>query len=221
MQYQFCQGSSDKYATSLRIDAVSQRLTWDVSRGTDTIVLQSPYGENPGREGFRFYCGQMSQKGMRAGTYTQLTEDVRACYVSAEEKAAKGGCVVDRKACRYTVIACQKEGDACNVFEPYEQGMNVPYCDVPLEIRLELHRQVITTGTFFWKKKQFTGFYTLTFPKELKENFIEHGLCYRAGGLEIPVTSEMVRQGTVYIETNEEPEIVRLKNGNGCQTVPG
>ena len=43
--------------------------------------------------------------------------------------------------------------------------------------------------------------------------YIENSLCYKVDGLEIPVTMEMVKQGTVYIESNWEPEIVPLNKG--------
>lgn len=213
MEYRFCPGVSSKYATNLRVDNVSKMMVWDISRGTDTLVVQTPY-EQDARAVIPSLCEKLNQKGLKEQEYTRLPDDVWVRFVSAAEKVANGGCKLNKKASRYTVLACQNGDDGiCQIYEPYEHGMNIPYRDIPLEVHIDIRKQMFEARRFRKRTQRFTGFYILTFPEELKGAYIEGGLCYKVDGLEIPVTQEMVRQGKVYIEAMSEPEVVPLNKG--------
>ena len=91
--------------------------------------------------------------------------------------------------------------------------MNRPYYDLPLEMHIGIQKQDYEPWKGRKRNRSFSRFYMMTFPEELKMVYIENSLCYKVDGLEIPVTMEMVKQGTVYIESNWEPEIVPLNKG--------
>lgn len=212
MEYKYSPENQKKFATGIRINIVSKKMTWDTSKGVDTLVVQTAY-EKEVNTIIPALCKELNQKDLKKETYTQIMDEVWVRYVPAEEKAANGGCEINMKASRYTVLACQKEGNICEIYAPYEHGMNIPYYDIPLEMHIDLQKQISESGKGRKKNRKFRGFYILTFPDELKTAYIENSLCYKVDGLEIPVTIEMVRQGTVYIESNMEPEIVPLNKG--------
>lgn len=208
MKYQYCPGGfQGYYATDLKVDRTSNRMTWTISQGTDTLIVQSPYGQDAGTV-IPKLCEGLNQINMRTGIYAKCMNDVWVRYVSTEEKLSNGGgCAINQEASRYTVLACHKEGDICKIYEPYERGMNIAHYDIPLEIRINIQKQLCKKG------KESIEFYSLTFPEKLKNTFIEDSLCYEIDGQQIPVTREMVKQGTVYIETMMEPNIISLNEG--------
>lgn len=212
MDYKYFPENQKKFATGIRINNTSKKLAWDTSKGVDTLVVQTAYEEEVNTV-IPSLCKELSQKDLRVGTYSKVMDNVWVRYVPAEEKAANGGCEIHMKASRYTVLACQRMENICEVYGLYERGMNIPYFDIPLEIHIDIKKQISEYGRGRKKSRNLTTFYTLTFPKELKTAYIEGSLCYRVEDLEIPVTYEMVSQETVYVETSIEPRIVPLNRG--------
>ena len=213
MEYKYSPDDQRKFATCLRMDRVSGKMTWDTSPGTDTLVVQTAY-EKEVNSIIPELCEELSRSSLREGAYYKIMPDVWVRYVSSEEKGLNKGCPYHLKASRYTVLACQREKNVCEIFGLYESGMmNRPYYDLPLEMHIGIQKQDYESWKGRKRNRSFSRFYMMTFPEELKMVYIENSLCYKVDGLEIPVTMEMVKQGTVYIESNWEPEIVPLNKG--------
>lgn len=210
MEYQFYPSDSGKYATNLRVNNASKQLTWDVSRGVDTLVVQTPYGQAPVLADL---CGGLGRRQPETGRYMQLAENIWARYVPAEEKVANCGCGINREASRYTVLACEMENNVCKIYEPYERGMNKAHRDIQLKIHIDIQKHAGRAGTSGRRGKSGADFYRMTFPDKLKQTYMEGDLCYKAGNLEIPVTLQMIEQGTVYIKTRMKPVMIPLNSG--------
>ncbi|MCI9120439.1 MAG: hypothetical protein HFG00_02770 [Oscillibacter sp.] len=214
MQYQYCPHNPARYATNLLRERGSSRLYWENADGQDVLLVQTPFGV-PAAERMEALCQAMGKTLIQPGRYTEVLPGVWVRFVSAMDKVQMNGCPINTEASTYTVFSCLTEGEVCSIFAPQPcQAMISADCSIPMRIRVEVTEQFRRRRQgLFGHVMEPTGFYTLSFPRELAGTYQEGGLFYRAGGLEIPVTRQMLEQGVVYVKTDIRPELVSRNKG--------
>lgn len=212
MRYQYCPNNPERYATNLHREQGTKNLQWDNARGQDVLLIQTPFG-CIGESVVEELCVLMEQTVTPANQYTEIKPSIWVRFVTAADKARMNGCPIHTEASTYSVFSCYTEGETCTIYAPQQnQAMISPYCSIPMEIHVEVREQTRTTGVFK-KKTMQTGYYVLTFPKDLASGYHDGDLVCRVGGLEIPVTRQMLEQGQVYVKTELRPEIVSMNRG--------
>lgn len=206
-----CPNNSDRFATNLRRDAVTKNLIWDNARGQDVLIVQTPFGKSAVLM-LQELCDALEELDDLPEKFTEIFNGVWACHVSAADKARNKGCVLNGEASTYTVFSCWQDGDILNVYRPQDQAMISAFFDIPLEIHVDISKQIIVEG-FIRKREVETGFYSMRFPSELVNVYMDGSLCYRIDDFEIPVTKEMIAQGLVYIESLEKPVMIPKTRG--------
>ena len=139
MKYECRPADREHYAASLSLDPQSERLTWDVLPGQDSLLVQTPYGVDPSNEPetlqelLNRVCGARPPE----GRFYELRARVSARYVSADEKAREQGCRANGEACTYTVFPCVVTGDVCAAYlAGGRDSLSSPRFDAPMNIRV-------------------------------------------------------------------------------------
>lgn len=209
MRCECCPNDANKFATGLRIGA-SNRLIWDSAKGQDVLIVQTPFGQEA-EEILSDICEALVDIELLSNHFIEILDNVWICYVSATDKAKNNGCALHGEGSTYTVFSCEQNDGLLRIYRSQIQSMVSPSCDIPLEMHVEIVRDLMTKGVLF-KKTVETGFYQMIFPTKLAEDYIDGSLSYRIGEFMVPVTKEMIRQGTVYIQSDIMPVMVP-KNG--------
>lgn len=205
MRCECCPNDTSKFATGLRI-GTPNHLIWDSAKGQDVIIVQTPFGQDA-EEILDDICHALEEVEELSNQFIEILNNVWICYVSATDKARNNGCILKGEGSTYTVFSCEKNDEGLKIYRSQIQAMVSPSCDIPLEIHVEIMRELITKGVIF-KKTVETGFYLMSFPTKLADNYIDGSLSYQIGEFKIPVTKEMIRQGVVYIQSNIQPIMV-------------
>ncbi len=198
-------------AYSPRLSEKRDALLWECSRGADTLVLETPFGGSATTL-FPALCAELESVDIRKEKFAEIRPGVWARYVSAGAKARmNGGCPLHREACTYTVLACETDGDVCTVHAPAENRMSLPSLDVPLQIHVEVYP--VTKHVFLKPQPVFTGFFGIELPGPNAGVPGDGTLAYTVGGIRVPVTDEMLAQGTVYVKSDTEPRVISANPG--------
>jgi hypothetical protein len=211
MNYLYCPNDPERYATNLHRDSATRNLAWDSARGQDTLLVQTPFGQDPAEQMPRV-CTALADTELRSGAFTEILPGIRGRIVTAPEKARSGGCPLNGEASTYTVFSCQTDGENCRIFAPQNSAMITSCCHVPLEMHIELSPVTRREGVF--KKKDVpTGFYRMNFPSPFSASYRDGDICYRLEELEIPVTREMMEHRYAYIRADRPPILVSENRG--------
>lgn len=202
----------EKFATNLRRTVQTKNLTWDNANGQDVIIVQTPFGESAVSI-LDDICKALNGIEVPSDSFAKILDGVWVRYVSAADKVKNNGCPLNGEASSYTVFSCCREKDVLKVYRPQEQAMSKPTVDIPLEINAKVTRDAVKKGFGPFQKSVETGFYCISFPRELEDKYMEGSLSYRINGFEIPVTKKMFSQGMVYVESSVQPELVPKNRG--------
>jgi len=205
----------DRFATNLRRDNLTQNLIWDNAKGQDVLIVQTPFGKSVVSI-LDEMCKSLETIGDLSDKYIEVLNGVWVCYVSAADKARNSGCPVNGEASTYTVLSCCKTQSDISIYKPQDQKMISSFFDIPLKIRVDITKDIVYQG-FFKKKAVETGFYCIKFPTDLSNGYMDGSLSYVINDFEVPVTKEMISQGTIYVKATSRPEM-RPKN-KGLQIV--
>jgi len=211
MQYQYCPNDPDRFATNLRREHGTRNLKWDNAKGQDVLLVQTPFGSSA-VEVIEELCLRMAKTALAPDKYTELLPGVWVRFVTAADKARMGGCPIHAEACTYTVFSCFTEGETCSIYAPQNQAMISAYCNIPLEVPVTVAEQTRVEG-LFKKRTVSTGYYTIAFPQGLDSGYKDGDLIYRIRDFAVPITRQMLEQGTVYIKTDIKPEVVSKNKG--------
>lgn len=211
MRYECYPNDPDRFATNLRRDNRTKNLIWDSAKGQDAIIVQTPFGQSAVSKLDKI-CESLNTMKELTNKFVEVLDGVWVCYVSATNKARNNGCVLNGEASTYTVFSCCLEGDVVKIYKPQDQAMISSNIDVPLEIHVDITKDTVYEG-FFRKREVETGFYCVSFPSELGNGYMDGSLSYQIDGFEIPVTKEVIMQGTVYIKTDVRPVLVPKNRG--------
>lgn len=205
MIYQYLPNDPARYATALRLQPASRTLVWDNANGQGSLLVQTPFGQSA-QELMETLCPLLEERfPTLPEQFTEAAPGVWLRLVTAADKARNGGCPLHSEASTYTVFACDVLGNTCRIYAPQSNAMILPSCDVPLEIRLSVTECTQTEGPFFRRREVFTGFYRVDFPAGLAASCGDGDLCCSLGELTIPVTRQMLEQGSVYYRTDTAP----------------
>lgn len=212
MRYQYCPNDPTRYATNLRREQGTNNLTWDNARGQDVLIVQTPFGS--AAEGvIEELCGIMERTQLQTDRYNEIRPGIWVRFVTAADKARLSGCPINTEACTYAVFACSTLGDVCSIYAPQRnQAMISAYCNIPMRIHVDVREETRTEG-FFKKKIVRTGYYILSFPQDLAAGYQNGDLLCRVGGLDIPVTRQMLEQGCAFVRTDLRPDILSGNKG--------
>lgn len=215
MKYKCYPHDPDFYATDLRKDRHTNRLTWNNARGQDVLIVQTAF-DVKAADLLDELCVALNNNKQPLSDYVEVMNGVWVCYVSAADKARNNGCRLNGEASTYTVFACQKDGEICKIFRSRDQSMISQSCNIPLEVHVTVQKVTYVEG-FFRRREVDTGFYMMSFRSGLSAEYSDGSLCYRVDHLEIPVTQEMLKQQYVYIKSNDRP--VPFVKGKGLEIV--
>lgn len=211
MKYECCPNDPDHFATALRRDNHTQKLIWDNSRGQDVIIVQTAFGVDASNI-LNDICDALNNNEQPLTDYVEVMNGVWVCYVTAADKARNNGCRLNGKASTYTVFSCQKEDGVCKIYQPKNQAMISQSYNIPLEIHVAVNKETCIEG-LFRRRKVETGFYSVSFPEGLVSSYLSGSLCFSVNGFEVPVTQEMLKQGTVFIKSEIRPELIPKNKG--------
>ena len=211
MRYIYCPNDPSRFATNLRRDQSKPNLMWDNARGQDVLIIQTPF-QHKAVSIIEELCKAMGEVTINPEKYTEVYPGVWVRFVTAVEKARMGGCPIHNEASTYTVFSCATEDDVCSIFAPQNQAMISAYCDIPMQIHVNVSEETKSEG-WFKKKIVSTGYYMLSFPAEIANGFKDGDLAYKVRNITIPVTRKMLQQGTVYIKSDSRPEIISKNKG--------
>lgn len=214
MKYECCLNDPDHFATALRKDSQTSRLTWDNSKGQDVIIVQTAFSVSAS-DILNEICNALNSNERPLTDYTDYFEvmnGVWVCYVTAADKARNNGCRLNGEASTYTVISCQADNGVCKIYQPKNQAMSSQSCSIPLEIHVTIQKETRTKGTIRRHEIE-TGFYSISFQGELAANYHNESLSIRVNDFEIPVTREMLEQGTVFIKSENKPVFISKNKG--------
>ena len=110
------------------------------------------------------------------------------------------------------VFAADISGDDCVIYESQMQAMTPPYVDISTEVTVTVEQQTKSKG-FISKSIVPTGYYIIRFDKSTFINYTDGDLVYKIGSLSIPITSQMISLGAIYIKTTVKPEVKPGKKG--------
>lgn len=219
MTYECYDADREHYAASLTLDAQSNRLSWTVLPGQDSLLVQTPYGVDPARnagtlrELLERVCGARPPE----GRFHTLNHTISVRYVGAEEKARNQGCRANGEACTYTVFPCVTDvsGDVCRVYVAGgRDSMSSPRCDVPMNIRAEVTPWRARGVYWFFRREAPTEFFRVHFPDACPENYRDGDLEYSVGNRwRIPVTRQMMERGEFYVRTDRKPVLIPRNAG--------
>jgi len=217
VSYNYVESDQTHYATNLRRKGEEKILQWDCAAGQDTLIVRSPY-DCPADIYMDEICRLLSEKDLEEAkkSFVDWGKDFRIRIVAASDKNKMNGCPMNGEACRYTVFGIQIEGVDCpgTVYHSRQQAMISPKCDVPMRVKIDVSIVSEKKGFLGIKKKnKGNPFFQIIFPNELADGYAEKTLFYSVAGFEIPVTGEMIREGTVYVRSVDSPIIVSKNKG--------
>ena len=214
MKYECRPADRDHYATSLTLDPQSNRLSWTVLPGQDSLLVQTPYGVDPARdpEALQDLLDRVCGLRLPEGRFQTLSASLSVRYVGAEEKARNQGCDANGEACTYTVFPCVTD-DLCRVYVARgRDSMSSPRCDVPMNILVEVGPVRAHSGYWLFRRETPTEFFRVAFPGKCPENYRDGDLEYSVGERWlIPVTRQMMKRGEFYVRTARKP-ILQARN---------
>ena len=214
MKYVYCGANPKRYATDLHFDSVSGTLQWACGRGQDTLLVQTPYGQEAVKL-IETICTELSSIHLQPDHFTELKQQscpVAVRMVSAMEKVRANGCAPCGTGRTYTVFACVSENNTCQVFYSRRQTVSSPECDLPMYLRVEISTVTQNKG-FLRKSEILTGYYRLSFPESCDESYVDGDLEYQADGFHVPITRRMFKAGEAYVRCGARPELIPRKTG--------
>lgn len=194
----------------------SRFLKWDSTPGLNAILIQFPYGEDVIAR-VPEVCSLLEDYGLPEGGFQSLNEGkgIWGRYVPYEEYQKDKGCELNGEACTYLVVGCKVDkitGDV-QIYTPTEQAMMKPYCSISYEMSIQTRRHTVMTGFGPFKKEVDSGFYEVSFPSQALEGYMDGSIAYQLGGIEVPITGEMLKQKTIYVESEDMPIFVSNNKG--------
>lgn len=211
MKYIYCPNDPQHYATNLRREQGTRNLKWDNARGQDVLLVQTPF-EASAVDLIEELCSHMEKATILPDNYTEIQPNVWIRFVTAADKAKMCGCPLNMEACTYTVFSYCIEDEVCSIFAPQNQAMISAYCNIPMEVHVNVEEQTRVEG-LFKKRTVSTGYFAVSFPKDFNPGYMDGDLTYRIKDFVIPITRKMVEQGVVYIKTKVKPEVVSKNKG--------
>lgn len=195
----------DRFATNLRRDNLTHNLIWDNAKGQAVLIVQTPFGQSAVSM-LDEICKSLEAIDELSDKYFEVLNGVWVRYVTAADKARNNGCPVNGEASTYTVFSCCKIQSELSVYKPQDQKMISSFFDIPLKIHVDISKDVVYQG-FFKKRAVETGFYCVRFPADLSNGYIDGSLSYIIDDFEVPVTKEMISQGTIFVKSKSRPEM--------------
>lgn len=215
MKYLYVPYSNQHWAMDLRKNK-DNRLEWQQENRQDVLIIQTPFGETA-MDHMDQICRGLEKRGRLGNAYTEVAVNIWVRKVTAQERAIEAGCALHDEACTYTVLAYTEDGDEGRIYAPQLKAAGRPCCDIPLEMKVFLTRDTVVESSGFLglrKKEKETGFWIMEFPAEVAGKYVNGSLQYTLDDFSIPITREMVEQGTVYIRSgNRMPRLEANSKG--------
>lgn len=217
MKYEFFPADPAHFAASLTLDPRSERLTWSVPPGQDSLLVQTPYGVDPTREAdalrelLERVCGARPPE----GRFYELSASVSARYVGADEKAREQGCRANGEACTYTVFPCVVTGDVCAVYlAGGRDSLSSPRFDAPMNIRVTVAPVKSYAGFWLFRRELPVEFFRVAFAGKCPENYRDGDIEYAVNDRwRVPVTRQMIERGEFYVRTERKPVLTPRNAG--------
>lgn len=208
MDYIYLPYNPNRYATNLMRN--QNKLQWDSSVGQEVLIVQTPFGKKA-TDYIEDVCKLLSngEKLLVPEGYTELLSGVYIKFMTAAQKAQNGGCVLNGEASTYTVFSCYRdsEKDVCEIYSPQGNPMISPSCDIPLNVSIRVTKIKKIVKKIFSQYEEDTGFWKISFQRELSNAYIDNDLLYEVENFKIPINKKMVEQGEIFIYSNSKPRI--------------
>lgn len=223
MEYHYVPYDLNHYATDLQKDPKSNHLDWDSSPGQNALIVQTPYGvkatdveeEITGSSLpiIQVLCEKLPGMDWNEEEFTEIFPSVWVRFVTAASKVRMKGCPLHGEASTYSVFAYERSGDVFTIFTPRDQAMISPFCDVPVDVHVEIKKEKRVVKKLFRTIEEESGFYVLSFPDPVVDGYKDGTISVVVNGMDIPVTKTMLTVGNVYIKTNVRPELKTKNKG--------
>lgn len=214
MKYQYRPPDSKHFAQGLRYSAENKKLVWDVSTGHDTLLVQTPFGQSA-EKFIEAICSTLSEQNLPSGMFTEIMPDILVRLVSKGEKAREHGCSLVKEVCTYSIFACYQQEDVCSVYAPMNQAMNPATYNAPKDVHIDVSPVMKKEGIglFRVKREVPSGYYRISFPKNIDKSYGNGFLQYQVGEFLLPITPMMLENGEVYVRSGEKPKIISTNQG--------
>lgn len=218
MEYIYSPYDPMRSASNLQYKADSGKLFWKAPAGQDTLVVQTPFGESAENQ-MEGICRNLSGRPSLPRQYTEIPHGsgVWLCAVSAA--ASVNGCPVNRGAGTYTVLSYSIGQGVCSIFAPpppsqwtasaHENIQQNIHVDVFREVR-QVRRGFLGLGGM---REEDTGFYTISFPRDISGGYADGDMQYTVGDLAVPITRQMLEWGQVFVKTDRMPVVTSVNGG--------
>ena len=211
MTYNYSPNNPSRFATNLRRDKTTKNLMWDNANGQDVLIVQTPFGSSA-IDYIEEICHLLPSVTLIPDKYTEVLTGVWIKFVTAADKARNRGCCLNGEASTYTVFSCFTDNDVCEIYQPQNQAMISAFCDIPFDLHVAI-KSITRTEGFFRKREIETGFFGISFPLSFCNGYIDGDLSYKINDFEIPVTRQMLEQGTVYVYSEIRPVMISHNKG--------
>lgn len=214
MAYEYCASNPERFATNLQYDQPNRRLIWDSAKGQEVMLVKTPFGKNvlsacdgggAGKSIIEDLCAELEKIELRDGCFTEVRPGIWVRFMKVAEYTKLNGCPLHGEASTYSVLACDRKDDLVRVYAPQEQAMIKPFCNIPLNVKIEIKRDVVSEKRLFRTVEVETGFYKIFFPEGLDAGYVDGSLQCLVGDIVIPVTKAMLKCRTSYIEVSNPP----------------
>lgn len=187
-------------------------LRWESAPGCGVLIFNTTSGEDLNMK-IKEICDLLNEKAFSTAQTDDFKEIGNGLFVKALSVTGNqlNPSVEVRRRGRYYVYPYKNDNGTSNLYGFAPGGIGNNYTDIneKIDITIQEVRKEVTEG--FLKKKTFskcTGYYSVTFPSNYYVGNYKSGeLYYEAKGVKIPLTANMIIQGTIYIKSDSEPEI--------------
>ena len=209
MKYQYVPYESRCYATMLRREASTRNLMWDNTKGQTVLILQCPYGDSP-FEKMEEVCRKLETRELEQEKFTEILPGVWGRMVTAVQKSRGKGCPLRGEASTSAVFCCENKEDVCYIHAP--QSEKKARLDIPAEMNIHIEEETVAVKVRKGLFKTVTeiqpkGFFRVDFSQESVAGYNDGDLVYRTGNLEMPITRQMIENGSIFFKTDKKPDI--------------
>lgn len=211
----------DRSIYTARVQISDHMLRWTPTQGVDAFIIKTPFQKNPENDlqtiidvmnacEYRIDIQRddfMSLNGMNYSIY----------YMRSSEYIHQLGKKIPFESATYTIYPCIVKDNEINIYQQTRSIMQ-NYVDFKISLEIEIEKQYIEQINYvgFFRKKEisqvFSGFYRISFSERflglVKANFFsERDLYLKVKNFEIPINFDVMQQKTIYIKSDEKPDI--------------
>lgn len=211
----------DRSIYTARAQISDHMLRWTPTQGVDAFIIKSPFQNNPEND-LQTIVDVLNASEYRIDIQRDYFVSLNGTnysiyYMRSSEYIHQLGKQIPFESATYTIYPCIVKDNEINIYQQTSSIMQ-NYVDfkISLEIKIEKHYIDQINYVGFFRKKEisqvFSGFYRISFSERFVELvktrfFSEEDLYLKVKNFEIPINNDVMKQKTIYIKSNEKPDI--------------